>query len=185
MNVYPSDLSTLNNYLIAERGARIARRVDREYREYLREAQRSPPGYRAREVVLDQRGQATEADMPVIVVWCVACVLWSSTFLFIRLGLQQIPPFTFASLRLALALVVLAPMALARVGGPSLGRRDLLHIAGAGVLLLSANYALVFWGAQFIDSGLVAILLSATPLIALIFGWLFRSERVTALKIVA
>jgi drug/metabolite transporter (DMT)-like permease len=123
--------------------------------------------------------------MRVIIVWCVACVLWSSTFLFIRLGLQQIPPFTFASLRLALALMVLAPLALARGGGASLGRRDLVHVALAGVLLLSANYALVFWGAQFIDSGLVAILLSATPLIALILGWILGSERVTALKIVA
>jgi hypothetical protein len=54
-----SGLSTLNKYQIAERGARMTRRVDREYREYLREAQRSQPGCPAREVVLDQRGQAT------------------------------------------------------------------------------------------------------------------------------
>ena len=55
----PSGLSTLNKYQIAERGARMARRDDREYREYLREEQRSQPGCPAREVVLDQRGQAT------------------------------------------------------------------------------------------------------------------------------
>jgi drug/metabolite transporter (DMT)-like permease len=123
--------------------------------------------------------------MRLILVWCVGCVLWSSTFLFIRVGLQQIPPFTFASLRLALALTVLTPMALARGGWHSLTRWDLLHIGVAGLLLLSANYALIFWGAQFIDSGLVAILLSATPLIALILGWMLGSERVTALKLAA
>src|SRR5215210_7233083 len=54
-----SGLSTLNKDQIAERGARMARRDDREYREYLREEQRSQPGCPAREVVLDQRGQAT------------------------------------------------------------------------------------------------------------------------------
>src|SRR5438105_12490623 len=37
----------------------MARRDDREYREYLREEQRSQPGCPAREVVLDQREQAT------------------------------------------------------------------------------------------------------------------------------
>jgi hypothetical protein len=37
----------------------MARRDDREYREYLREEQRRQPGCPAREVVLDQRGQAT------------------------------------------------------------------------------------------------------------------------------
>jgi hypothetical protein len=35
---------------------------DREYREYLREEQRRQPGCPAREVVLDQRGQATSCD---------------------------------------------------------------------------------------------------------------------------
>jgi drug/metabolite transporter (DMT)-like permease len=123
--------------------------------------------------------------MRVILAWCVACVLWSGTFLFIRVGLQQIPPFTFASLRLAVALTVLTPMALARGGWHALTRRDLLHIAVAGLLLLSANYALIFWGAQFIDSGLVAILLSATPLIALTLGWMLGTERMTALKLAA
>src|SRR6516225_3403117 len=54
-----SGLSTLNEDQFAERGARVARLDDREYREYLREEQRSQPGCPAREVVLDQRGQAT------------------------------------------------------------------------------------------------------------------------------
>ena len=54
-----SGLSTLKKDQIAERGARLARRDDREYREYLREEQRSQTGCPAREVVLDQRGQAT------------------------------------------------------------------------------------------------------------------------------
>ena len=54
-----SGLSTLNEDQIAERGARLARRDDQEYREYLREEQRSQTGCPAREVVLDQRGQAT------------------------------------------------------------------------------------------------------------------------------
>jgi len=49
----------LNKDQIAERGARMARRDDREYREYLREEQRRQPGCPAREVVLDQRGRAT------------------------------------------------------------------------------------------------------------------------------
>src|SRR5262245_64893975 len=55
-----SGLSTVNKDQIAERGARMARRDDREYREYLREEQRSQPGCPAREVVLDHRGPATQ-----------------------------------------------------------------------------------------------------------------------------
>ena len=63
---------TLNKDQIAERGARMARRDDREYREYLREEQRRQPrgpqrgsrvgveeGCPARKLVVDQRIQAT------------------------------------------------------------------------------------------------------------------------------
>ena len=56
-----SGLLTLNEDRIPARGARIARRDDRGYREYLREEERSQAGCPAREVVLDQREQATSA----------------------------------------------------------------------------------------------------------------------------
>jgi hypothetical protein len=49
----------LNEDQIAERGARMGRRDDWKYPEYLMEEQRRQLGCPAREVVLDQRGQAT------------------------------------------------------------------------------------------------------------------------------
>jgi len=61
-----SGLYRLNEDQIAERGARMARRDDREYREYLRKEQRSQPGCPAREVVLDQPIQATSRQAIVI-----------------------------------------------------------------------------------------------------------------------
>ena len=115
----------------------------------------------------------------LMVVWWLACLLWSSTFLFIRLGLDELPPITFAWVRLAIALVALAPVALVSRPRTPPSRSTLVHVALAGVLLLGVNYALLFWGAQFIPSGLVAILQAATPLMALLLGWVFGTERVT------
>src|SRR5205809_438954 len=54
-----SGASTLNKDQIAERGARLARRDDRAYREYVRKEQRSQTGCPARDMVLDRRGRAT------------------------------------------------------------------------------------------------------------------------------
>lgn len=118
----------------------------------------------------------------VLLVWWMVCVLWSSTFLFIRLGLRDIPPFTFAWMRLAIAAAVLGPLAIAGGSWRSLTRRELGLVSASGLLLLGVNYALVFWGAQFVPSGLVAILQSATPVIAMAFGWLLGSEQVTPRK---
>src|SRR3954466_12498079 len=67
--------STVNEDQIAERGARMARRDDRECRGYLREEQRSQPGCPAREVVLDQRGQTTSAAAKCARVLALAALL--------------------------------------------------------------------------------------------------------------
>ena len=61
--IVTSGLSTLNKDQIAERGARMARRDDREYREYLSEEQRRQTGCPAREAVLLQRRHATSCHV--------------------------------------------------------------------------------------------------------------------------
>ena len=119
----------------------------------------------------------------VIAVWWAACLLWSTTFLFIRIGLRDVPSLTLAWMRLAIALTVLIPIASAR--GDVLAQRwaDVGRVAAAGVLLLGVNYALVFWGAQFIPSGLVAVLQSGAPLIALGFACAIGQEQVNLRKL--
>lgn len=119
----------------------------------------------------------------LVTVWWTACLLWSSTFLFIRVGLQEIPPFTLAWMRLAIALAILIPIVMARGDLRTLGSIDVRRVAAAGLLLLGLNYSLLFWGAQFIPSGLVAILQSGTPLLALAFACAAGQERVTVRKL--
>jgi len=121
----------------------------------------------------------------VLGVWCTACLLWSSTYLFIKLGLRHVPPVTFAWVRLSIALAVLIPITAARGEWRKLTRRDIAHVMGAGVLLLGLNYGLVYWGAQYTPAGLVAILQSATPVIALGLGSLLGSEQVSVRKVVS
>ena len=121
----------------------------------------------------------------VLGVWCTACLLWSSTYLFIKLGLRDVPPVTFAWLRLSIALAVLLPITVARGEWRTLTRRDVAHIMSAGVLLLGLNYGLLYWGAQYTPSGLVAILQSATPVIALGLGALLGSEQITVRKAIS
>ena len=121
----------------------------------------------------------------LVLLWWAVCFLWSSTFVFIKLGLRELPPFTFASTRLAIAAAVLVSIALARGHWRALSRRDVAAIGVTGVLLLGVNYGLVFWGAQFVPSGLVAILQAGTPVLALAFGWFLGSEGVSGRKLLA
>lgn len=120
-----------------------------------------------------------------VLVWWLACLLWSSTFLFIKIGLAEIAPFTFASLRLLIALCALVPLSMRAAGWRTTTSADAATIAAAGVILLGVNYALLFWGAQFIPSGLTAIIQSATPLVALVFGPLLGVEAMAPHKLAA
>ena len=121
----------------------------------------------------------------VWVVWWIACVLWSGTYVFIKLGLADVPPLSFAWVRLVVALGVLLPITLSRRLFTGLSTSSVLRMFWAGVLLLGVNYGLLYWGAQLIPSGLVAILQSTTPTVALLLGWLIGSERVTWRKVLA
>jgi len=103
-------------------------------------------------------------------VWLLLCLIWGSTWLFIKLGLEDLPPLTFAGIRFLIATIVLLFLvALRRLPFPR-QRRDFMLLAGTGILSFSVNYGLVFWGEQYISSGLAALLQSMLPAFGLIIA---------------
>ncbi len=100
-------------------------------------------------------------------VWLLLSLIWGTTWLFIKLGLDVLPPFTFAGLRFLLASLLLAIMLVARKKRTPQSRRDWLLIAWTGFFTFTMNYGLVFWGERHISSGLTAIFYSTFPLFGL------------------
>src|SRR3954467_335072 len=109
----------------------------------------------------------------------------SSVGLFIKIGLRDLPPVSFAAVRLAIAIAVLLPIILLRRVPLPRRAADWSMIAVAGVLLLGVNYALLFWGAQFIPSGLTAVLSAVTPAFALVFGHFMLKDEPFTLRALA
>lgn len=118
-----------------------------------------------------------------LVVWALTCLIWSTVWLFIKIGLRDVPPLSFAALRLLIAFVVLVPIVAAlRVPLPQ-RRADWMLVATTGVLLLGVNYACVYWGAQFIPSGLTAVLQAVAPGFGLLLDhYRTGGERITTPK---
>ena len=113
----------------------------------------------------------------IVGVWWIACLLWSCGWLFLKIGLSDLPPITFAALRLGLALLVLAAIVTVRHEWRPLRRRDLPAIAVSGLLLLGVNYALTFWGAQFLPSALTSVLQATSPVFGFAIGIASGAER--------
>jgi len=108
--------------------------------------------------------------MKARLVWLILCGIWGSTWLFIKLGLEDLPPFTFASIRFVIACAIL--LAIIRIRGLRLPhtRADWIMLVITGILSFGFNYGLVFWGEQYVSSGLAALLQATIPAFGLVFA---------------
>src|SRR6266576_457222 len=92
-----------------------------------------------------------------LIAYLVVCVFWGSTYLAIRVGVGELPPFLFAGLRFLIAGFLLLGLALAL--GDRLPRRlaDWRTEAIVGLLLLAGGNTFVVWAEQFTPSGTAII----------------------------
>ena len=117
--------------------------------------------------------------------FAMLCVIWGSTWLAIKIGLEGAPAFLAASLRFVLASLTL--LGLAALAGSRLPRTraDWSLVAFVGVVLFTADYGLIYWGENNgVESGLSAILFATMPLqTALAAHALIPKERLGVRKI--
>ncbi|PYS89147.1 MAG: hypothetical protein DMF64_18485 [Acidobacteria bacterium] len=119
-----------------------------------------------------------------LVVWLVLCLIWGSTWLFIKLGLEDLPPISFAGIRFVIAAAILSAVVfIRRVQWPR-ARRDWLLIIITGVLAFALNYGLLFWGEERTSSGLAAILQTIIPVFGLVIAhYYLPAEQITWTKL--
>jgi drug/metabolite transporter (DMT)-like permease len=107
----------------------------------------------------------------------VVYVVWGSTYMAIRVGVQTVPPLMLAGVRYVVAGALLYPVAV-RMGGPQLREADQprtrqwLGAAIVGTLLLSFGNGGLSYGEQSVESGLAALLVATVPL------WMLAADRI-------
>ena len=121
-----------------------------------------------------------------VLVWLILCLIWSTTWIFIKVGLEDLPPIGFAAARFVLSVAILAVLIrVQRIPLPK-STKEWRLIALTGVLQFSVNYSLVFWSEQYITSGLAAVLQSTITVFGLVLAWiLLPNESITPQKIIA
>jgi drug/metabolite transporter (DMT)-like permease len=119
-----------------------------------------------------------------ILVWLILCLVWGSTWFFIKIGLVDLPPITFASARFVVAtLIVFIIITINKIQLPN-SKKQWKLLALTGFLQFSLNYSCVFWSEQYISSGLAAVLQATIPAFGLIAAWIhLPDEKITGLKI--
>ncbi len=105
----------------------------------------------------------------VPVAWVALCLIWSSTWLAIKIGLNDLPPISFCAFRFVIAAAVLLAICAGRFPLPRL-LADYGFLAFTGILTFAVNYGLLFWGELHVSSGLAAILQATIPTFGLVFA---------------
>jgi drug/metabolite transporter (DMT)-like permease len=120
----------------------------------------------------------------VIGGYILICILWGSTWLAIKIGLESIPPFFGAAVRFLLAsLILLLIVRIRKTRIPTDSKSVRLYIA-VGFSSFSISYALVYWAQQYVPSGLAAILFATYPFFVAILSWFtLKNESVSVGKI--
>jgi drug/metabolite transporter (DMT)-like permease len=113
----------------------------------------------------------------IIAAFTTLCVVWSSTWLAIKVGLGDLPPVSFAALRFVIAFVVLVAVSIGRVPLLPKSRADWTLLAFTGVIMFAMNYGLLFWGELHVSSGLAAVLQAMIPVTGMMLAhWLLPAE---------
>ncbi|MBN2004082.1 MAG: EamA family transporter [Anaerolineae bacterium] len=111
-------------------------------------------------------------------------VIWGTSYLFIKVAVAEVPPFTLVAGRLGLASV--AMWAVARLRGDKFprDRRLWLTYAMTGFFNGALPFSLITWGEQYISSGLAALLQAFTPIATVILAhFLTHDDRVNSSKL--
>jgi drug/metabolite transporter (DMT)-like permease len=109
-------------------------------------------------------------------VFIVLGILWGSSFLWIKISIQEISPLLLVTLRLSFAIITLTIAAIiARPLWPQ-GKRLWLALVLFGLINTAIPYFLISWGEQYIDSAVAAILNSSTPLFAMVIAHIFLDD---------
>jgi drug/metabolite transporter (DMT)-like permease len=122
--------------------------------------------------------------MNTILIWLLLCLIWGTTWIFIKVGLADLPPISFAGIRFVIASVVLLLVIYWEKIELPKSRRLWTIIIISGILQFFFNYGLLFWGEQHISSGLAAVLQATIPAFGLILARVYvPEEKITLLKI--
>jgi drug/metabolite transporter (DMT)-like permease len=115
----------------------------------------------------------------VLLAFAIIYFVWGSTYLAIRVGVREVPPFLLAGMRFLVAGIILYVWMRAR-GTPSPSAREWGAVSLLAILIFVLDYGLLFWAERRVPSGIAAVMLATIPVFMAIGEIVFlRTQRLT------
>jgi drug/metabolite transporter (DMT)-like permease len=115
----------------------------------------------------------------VLLAFAIIYFVWGSTFLAIRVGVREVPPFLLAGMRFFVAGIVLYAW-MRMKGSPSPTLREWGSATLLAILIFVLDYGLLFWAERRVPSGIAAVMMATIPVFMAISEILIlRTQRLT------
>jgi len=120
-------------------------------------------------------------QLKVVTAFALVYVLWGSTYLAMRIVVENIPPAMMGAMRFLGSGAIMMAYCFFSGRKISVSRADFIRLATIGVLLLSTGNVMVAWGEQYVPSGLAALVVAVVPIwVAIIETWILKSDRLSS-----
>jgi drug/metabolite transporter (DMT)-like permease len=117
-----------------------------------------------------------------LLAFAIIYLVWGSTFLAIRVGVREVPPFLLAGMRfLAAGLVLYGWMRLKGDTSPTL--REWRSATLLAVLIFVIDYGLLFWAERRVPSGVAAVMMATIPVFMTLSEIVFLGTRRLSLRL--
>jgi drug/metabolite transporter (DMT)-like permease len=100
-------------------------------------------------------------DVKVLLAFAAVYLIWGTTYLAIKIGVEHMPPFIMASIRYLIAGVLLLGFCYAK--RKTIGSKDILRQLILGAFMLTLGQGILFWAELYIPSGLTAVFIATLP----------------------
>src|SRR5579863_8786027 len=115
----------------------------------------------------------------IFFAFAIIYFVWGSTFLAIRVGVNEVPPFLLAGIRFFVSGVVLYGWMRLK-GAPPPSRTEWVSATLLGALIFLVDYGCLFWAEQRVPSGIAAVVLATIPVFITLLEIIFlRTQRLT------
>ena len=123
--------------------------------------------------------QTRRTTWKTLLAFAIIYFVWGSTFLAIRVGVREVPPFLLAAMRFLVAGLVLYGWMIAQ-GERSPSKRQWMSASLLAVLIFVLDYGLLFWAEQRVPSGIAAVMMATIPVFMALSEIIFlRTQRLT------
>ncbi len=110
-------------------------------------------------------------------VYFILCLVWGSTWIGIKIGLEDAPPITTVAIRFFLAITVILIIAAFRKAKFPRNLKKIFRIGYPGLFMYGVSYLCVYHAQQWIHSSLAAVLFATFPFFVAFFSqYILKSE---------